>query len=76
MLFIEVLKQYGPSKENRPNPIVEMGLFMDGDGIPLAFSIHSVNTNEQLTLQPLEKNPGGLLSCQVCGVYRCRPFFY
>jgi transposase len=51
----EGLKQYGPSKENRPNPIVEMGLFMDGDGIPLAFSIHSGNTNEQLTLQPLEK---------------------
>lgn len=49
------IKQYGPSKENRPNPIVEMGLFMDGDGIPLAFSIHSGNTNEQLTLQPLEK---------------------
>ena len=49
------LKQYGPSKENRPNPIVEMGLFMDGDGIPLAFSIHEGNKNEQLTLQPLEK---------------------
>lgn len=48
-------KQYGPSKENRPNPIVEMGLFMDGDGIPLAFSIHSGNTNEQLTLLPLEQ---------------------
>lgn len=51
----EGIKQYGPSKENRPNPIVEMGLFMDGDGIPLAFSIHSGNTNEQLTLQPMEK---------------------
>ena len=49
------LKQYGPGKENRPNPIVEMGLFMDGDGIPLAFSIHEGNKNEQLTLQPLEK---------------------
>lgn len=49
------LKQYGPSKEHRPNPIVEMGLFMDGDGIPLAFSIHSGNTNEQQTLQPLEQ---------------------
>ena len=49
------LKQYGPSKEHRPNPLVEMGLFMDGDGIPLAFSIHSGNTNEQQTLQPLEK---------------------
>jgi transposase len=32
----EGLKQYGSSKENRPNPIVKMGLFMDGDGIPLA----------------------------------------
>jgi transposase len=49
------LKQYGPSKEHRPNPIVEMGLFMDGDGIPLAFNIHSGNTNEQVTLKPLEK---------------------
>lgn len=49
------LKQYGPSKEHRPNPIVEMGLFMDGDGIPLAFSIHSGNTNEQQTLKPLEQ---------------------
>lgn len=51
----ENLKQYGPSKEHRPNPIVEMGLFMDGDGIPLAFSIHAGNKNEQQTLIPLEK---------------------
>ena len=51
----EGLKQYGPSKEHRPSPIVEMGLFMDGDGIPLAFSIHSGNTNEQQTLKPLEQ---------------------
>lgn len=51
----EGLKQYGPSKEHRPSPIVEMGLFMDGDGIPLAFSIHSGNTNEQTTLKPLEE---------------------
>jgi len=48
-------RQYGVSKEHRPNPIVEMGLFMDGDGIPLAFSIHPGNTNEQVTLKPLEK---------------------
>lgn len=51
----ENLKQYGPSKEHRPNPIVEMGLFMDGDGIPLAFSIHPGNKSEQQTLIPLEK---------------------
>ena len=49
------MKQYGVSKEHRPNPIVQMGLFMDGDGIPLAFSIHKGNTNEQTTLKPLEK---------------------
>lgn len=48
-------KQYGPSKEHRPNPIVQMGLFMDGDGIPLAFSINRGNMNEQQTLKPLEK---------------------
>ena len=49
------LKQYGYSKEHRPNPIVQMWLFMDGDGIPLAFSINSGNTNEQTTLKPLEE---------------------
>ena len=49
------MRKYGPSKEHRPNPIVEMGMFMDGDGIPLAFCIHDGNTNEQKTLRPLEK---------------------
>lgn len=49
------LKQYGYSKEHRPNPIVQMGLFMDGDGLPLAFSLHKGNTNEQVTLKPLEE---------------------
>jgi transposase len=51
----EGIKQYGYSKEHRPNPIVQMGLFMDGDGLPLAFSINKGNTNEQTTLKPLEK---------------------
>lgn len=49
------LKQYGPSKEHRPNPIVQMGLFMDGDGIPLAFSIFNGASNEQPSLKPLEE---------------------
>jgi len=49
------LRQYGPSKEHRPNPITQMGLFMDGSGIPLAFNINPGNTNEQKTLTPLEK---------------------
>lgn len=49
------LRQYGMSKEHRPNPIVELGMFMDGNGIPLAFCIHPGNTSEQQTLRPLEK---------------------
>lgn len=49
------LRKYGASKEHRPNPIVQLGMFMDADGIPLAFSINPGNTNEQVTLKPLEK---------------------
>lgn len=49
------LRKYGKSKENRPNPIVQMGLFMDGDGIPLSCEITPGNTNEQITLKPLEQ---------------------
>ncbi len=48
------LRKYGKSKEHRPNPIVTMGLFMDTDGIPLAFDIFPGNQNEQTTLKPLE----------------------
>lgn len=48
------IKKYGKSKENRPNPIVTMGLFMDAEGIPLAFDIFPGNQNEQVTLKPLE----------------------
>lgn len=48
-------RKYGKSKENRPNPIVQMGLFMDGDGIPLSCEITPGNTNEQTTIQPLEQ---------------------
>ena len=49
------LRKYGKSKENRPNPIVQMGLFMDGNGIPLIFDITPGNMNEQKTLTPLEE---------------------
>ena len=48
-------RKYGKSKEHRPNPIVGMGLFLDGDGIPLAFTTFPGNQNEQPTLKPLEK---------------------
>lgn len=48
-------KQFGKSKENRPLPIVGMGLFMDMDGIPISFSIYPGNRNEQMTMIPLEE---------------------
>lgn len=47
-------RKYGKSKESRPNPIVTMGLFMDADGIPIAFDVFPGNQNEQTTLKPLE----------------------
>src|SRR5690606_36300300 len=49
------LRQYGLSKEHRPNTIVQMGFFMDMEGMPLAFDINPGNTSEQLTMLPLEK---------------------
>lgn len=49
------LRRYGKSKEHRPNPIVQMGMFMDYDGIPLAFRIFPGNESEQASLQPLEE---------------------
>ena len=48
------LRKYGISKEHKPNPIVGMGLFMDGDGIPLSFNIYPGNQNEQNSLIPEE----------------------
>lgn len=61
-------KKYGKSKEHRPNPIIQMGLFMDGDGIPLAFSLFSGNANEQTSLKPLEK--------KVLADFGCQKFIY
>ena len=63
------LRQYGHSKESRPNPIVQMGLFTDMDGIPLAFCINPGNTAETTTLKPLEdklREKFGLSKVVVC----------
>lgn len=49
------LRRYGKSKQHQPLPLVGMGMFMDHDGIPLAFDIYPGNKNEQPTLKPLEK---------------------
>ena len=51
---IHGLRKYGVSKEHRPNPVVEMGLFMDKNGIPITMCLHPGNTGEQLTAVPLE----------------------
>ena len=61
-------KKYGKSKEHRPNPIIQMGPFMDGDGIPLAFSTFAGNANEQTSLKPLEK--------KILGEFGCQKFIY
>lgn len=61
-------KKYGKSKEHRPNPIIQMGLFMDGDGIPLAFSLFPGNANEQTSLKPLEK--------KILADFNCQKFVY
>lgn len=61
-------KKYGKSKEHRPNPIIQMGMFMDGDGIPLAFSLFPGNTNEQKSLKPLEE--------KVIRDFGCQKFIY
>ncbi len=48
-------RKYGVSKEHRPNPIIQMGMFMDADGIPLAFSLFDGSQNEQPSMSPLEQ---------------------
>lgn len=53
--IIKGLRKYGPSKQHQPAPLVEMGLFMDADGIPLSMCIASGSDNEQTTVIPLEK---------------------
>ena len=66
--FIPGFRKYGVSKEHRPNPIAEMGLFMDGDGIPLSMCLVSGSDSEQTTAIPLEKKLSKML--------KGKPFIY
>lgn len=66
--IIKGLRRYGASKEHRPNPLVEMGLFIDGDGLPITMCLESGNTSEQTTAIPLEK--------QIIKMYESKPFIY
>jgi len=47
-------RRYGINKQHRPNPQVGMGLFMDGDGLPLAMNIYPGNASETKQLIPTE----------------------
>lgn len=62
------VRKYGRSKEHRPSPIIQMGMFMDGDGIPLAFSLFPGNAGEQTFLKPLEE--------KVLSEFGCQKFIY
>jgi hypothetical protein len=62
------LRKYGPSKDHKPNPLVQMGLFMDGNGIPISMCIDSGSDNEQQCAIPLEK--------KIVSMFRGRKFIY
>lgn len=61
-------KKYGKSKDHKPNPIIQMGMFIDGNGLPLAFSLFPGNQNEQKSLKPLEK--------KIIQDFECKKFIY
>jgi transposase len=62
------LRKYGPSKDHKPNPLVQMGLFMDADGIPLSMCINPGSDNEQMCVIPLEK--------KIVSMFRGKKFIY
>lgn len=53
--IIEGFRKYGLSKDHKPNPLVQMGLFMDSDGIPMSMCLTKGNEAETNTVLPLEK---------------------
>ena len=67
----EILKgfrRYGPSKEHKPNPLVQMGLFMDGNGIPISMCINPGSDNEQKCAVPLER--------KITKIFKNKQFIY
>ncbi|MEG1195254.1 MAG: IS1634 family transposase [Clostridia bacterium] len=66
--ILKGLRRYGPSKEHRPNPIVQMGLFMDGNGIPISMCINPGSDNEQKCAVPLER--------KITKMFQKKPFIY
>ena len=66
--LLKGLRKYGPSKDHKPNPLVQMGLFMDGNGIPISMCIDSGSDSEQLCAIPLEK--------KIVSMFRGQRFIY
>ena len=66
--ILKGLRRHGPSKQHQPSPLVQMGLFMDGDGIPISMCITSGSDNEQKCAVPLEK--------KITKMFQGRPFIY
>ena len=66
--LLKGFRRYGPSKEHRPNPIVQMGLFMDGQGIPISMCVNSGSDNEQKCAVPLEQ--------KIVRMFEGKPFIY
>ena len=62
------LRKYGLSKDHKPTPLVQMGLFMDGDGIPISMCVDSGSESEQLSAVPLEK--------KITRMFQGRKFIY
>ena len=55
------LRKMGVSKENRRQPIVQLGLFLDDNGIPISFATFPGNTLDHHTLRPaMNETVGGL----------------
>jgi hypothetical protein len=66
--ILKGIRKYGPSKDHKPNPLVQMGLFMDGNGIPISMCIDSGSESEQLSAVPLEK--------KITSMFRGQKFIY
>ncbi|HAP19841.1 MAG TPA: IS1634 family transposase, partial [Lachnospiraceae bacterium] len=62
------MRRYGHSKQHQPAPLVQMGLFMDGNGIPISMCITPGSDNEQTCAVPLEK--------KLVKMFHDKPFIY
>lgn len=66
--IIKGFRKYGPSKQHQPSPLVQMGLFMDANGIPISMCINPGSDNEQKSAVPLEK--------KITKMFKGKPFIY